>query len=544
MKRILFTIFLAFAATLAFAQERINVKGLIVDESGAGAVGAYVLVKGTAQGTSTDLDGYFSIEVTKGDVLVISLIGYRTVEVVADSPTVNLTLEPDAEMLDEVVAIGYGSQKRQDVSGAIASVNSKKLEKIATEDASTALQGMAPGLSVNFSSGAPGSEPVMMVRGITSWGSDNTPLVVIDGVPGSMSYLNPEDIKSISVLKDAATQAIYGARAAAGVILIETKRGDKASEPRISMSAYYGIDDLPKRMEMCNAAEFVKVRQWALENAGESPERWPAYIAAYKADPSRFADTDWQKEYYQVGISQKYDVDYVAGNSNMNVSFSGYYSDVQGIAVGTSSDKFGFRLNSDVMRGRWRIGESVNFGHEDVIPVESSGFDAMYQVTNIEPLIFLYDENNDGGYGGAVAGMGMSDAGNPVAFNKLIDTRHHYDGLSGSAYISYSPIDGLVFKFQGSDNLDFAHTKVFTPTYQIGALKPNPDATLSESRSMGNRYLLEFTSNFDMTIVGRHNVSALLGAMARRTSPWVEAIIVTGCVQCSDASATTMTTAT
>ncbi|MBO6221580.1 MAG: SusC/RagA family TonB-linked outer membrane protein, partial [Bacteroidales bacterium] len=335
--------------------------------------------------------------------------------------------------------------------------------------------------------------------------------VIIDGVPGSMSYLNPEDIKSVSVLKDAATQAIYGARAAAGVILVETKRGEKATEPRITMSAYYGIDDLPKRREMCNAAEFVQVRQWALENAGEPQERWPAYISAFKSDPSRFADTDWQKEYYQVGLSQKYDVGYVAGNSNMNVAFSGYYSEIKGIAVATSSDKYGFRLNSDVRRGRWKIGESVNFGHEDIIPVESSGFDTMYQVTNIEPLVFVYDENNDGGFGGAVAGMGMSDAGNPVAFNKLIDTKNHYDGLSASGYISYSPIDGLVFKFQGSDNLNFSHSKAFTPTYQIGALKPNPDATLSESRSMSNRYLMELTSNFDRSFGGLHNVSALLG---------------------------------
>ena len=144
MKRILFTIILTLAATLAGAQEFTNVKGQIKDETGTGAVGAYVLVKGTGQGTSTDLDGNYSINVTGNDILVISLIGYKTVEVKPSGPVLNLTLEPDTEMLDEVIAIGYGTQKRQDVSGAVASVSSKKLEKIATEDASTALQGMAP----------------------------------------------------------------------------------------------------------------------------------------------------------------------------------------------------------------------------------------------------------------------------------------------------------------------------------------------------------------------------------------------------------------
>lgn len=512
MKKILFATFFALIVLTGHAQEITNVKGLVKDETGAGAAGVYVLVKGTNQGTMTDHEGNYSVDASRGDILVFSMIGYKTQEATVESPVINIVLETDAEMLEEVIAIGYGSQKRQDISGAVASVSSKQLEKIATEDATAVLQGMAPGLSVNFTSGAPGSEPVMMVRGVTSWGSDNSPLVIIDGVPGSMSYLNPEDIKSVSVLKDAATQAIYGARAAAGVILIQTKRGDRKSEPRITLSAYSGLDDLPKRMDMCNSAEFIKVRQWALENAGVSQERWPAYIAAYKADPAKFADTDWQKEYYRTGLSRKFDVGYVAGNDQMNVSFSGYYSDIRGIAVGTKSDKYGFRLNSDVRRGRWTIGESVNYGHEDIEPVESSGFDTMYQVTNIEPIIFLYDENNDGGYGGAVAGMGMSDAGNPIAFNRLIETKEHYDGISGSAYLSYAPIEGLSIKFQGSGNLNFSHTKTFTPTYQIGALKPNPDASLSESRGGSKRYLLELTANYDKTFGGVHNLSAMLGA--------------------------------
>lgn len=517
MKKLLSTVVLLLCVTFAFAQGTFKVKGNIKNETGEGAIGAYIVVKGTTIGTSADLDGNFEIVAAQGDVLEISLIGYKNQEITVSGDQINTILEVDSELLEEVVVIGYGTQKKQDVSGSVASINSKKIENISVSDASSALQGLAPGLSVNYGSGAPGSEPTLMVRGVTSWGSDNTPLVIIDGVPGSMKYLNPEDIESVSVLKDAATSAIYGARAAAGVILVQTKRGNKSSEPKISMSAYFGLDALPKRMEVCNSAEFVKVKQWALENAGIDKTRWPAYIEAYKMDPTQFADTDWQNEYYQMGMTQKYDLGYTAGTENVNVSFSGYYSNTKGIAVATSSEKFGFRLNSDVKRGKWRMGESVSYGHDNVIPVESSGFDAMYQVTNIEPLVFVRDEKNEGGYGGAIAGMGMSDAGNPVAFNNLIDTKYKYDNIAASAYLSYEPIKGLIFKFQGGDNITFSHYKSFTPTYQIGALKSNPTASLDESRARYNKYLLEFTANYDVTVKDKHNISALLGISQEET---------------------------
>ena len=434
-KKFLTAIILMLISASVFAQELVTVKGNVKDETGQGAIGAFVMLKDTDQGTQTDIDGNFQINAAKGDILVVSLIGYKTQEITVTGAVLNVALAVDSELLEEVVVIGYGTQKKQDVSGSVASVSSEKIKNVGVSSSAEALQGMAPGLSVNYASGAPGSEPTLMVRGITSWGSDNDPLVIIDGVPGTMTYLNPEDIKSVSVLKDAATSAIYGSRAAAGVILIETKRGDKAQEPKIQVSAYYGIDDLPKRMELCNSEEFIKVRQWQLENSNEPKNRWPKYIKAYLADPDDFADTDWQKEYYRMGVNQKYDLGYTAGNENMNLSISGYYSGTKGIAVGTENQKLGFRINSDAKKGIFKIGESVSYGYETITPQENSGFNTMYQVTNIEPLVFLYDKDNDGGYGGAVAGMNMSDAGNPVAFNNLIDTRYQYDHKIGRAHV-------------------------------------------------------------------------------------------------------------
>ena len=496
-----------------------NIKGKVVDAAGDPIIGANIIVVGTTNGTISDIDGNFSIQANKGDVLKISYIGFvdRSVTI-ADSKPLNITLKEDTETLDEVVVIGYGTQKKSDVSGSVTSVSGDKLSKIPTANAEMALQGMAPGLSVNFGSGAAGSSATLQVRGVTSWKDDsdensesNGPLVIIDGVPGNMSYLNPEDIKSISVLKDAATAAIYGSRSAAGVILIETHRGAMNSAPKVTFSGYWGLSAMPKRLDVCNSAEFIKVRKMALTNAGTPESRWPKYISEYERDPSQFADTDWQKEYYQRGFTQKYNIGYTAGSANSNVSLSAFYSKTDGVTIATGDEKFGFRLNSDVTRGKFKMGESVSYSRWSADLEANSGFSSIYQVTNMEPLAFLYDENNDGGYGGAISGMGMSDAGNQVAFNKLIDNTSSNDYIAASGYLQFEPTKGLIVKFNASRNMYFGKTRLFRPTYEIGSAKKNTMASLSESRTQTTNDLLELTANYDKTIAENHNLSLLLG---------------------------------
>ena len=324
-----------------------SINGIVADEQGEPIIGASVLEKGTTNGTITDLDGRFTLSIGKGTELIVSYVGYTTKTVkIGNQSTIKIVLIEDTKTLDEVVVIGYGTQKKSDVSGSVTSVSGDKLSKIPTANAEMALQGMAPGLSVNFGSGAAGSSATLQVRGVTSWKDDdgensesNGPLVIIDGVPGNMSYLNPEDIKSISVLKDAATAAIYGSRSAAGVILIETHRGTMNSAPKITFSGYWGLSAMPKRLEVCNSAEFIKVRKMALINAGTDESRWPKYISEYERDPSQFADTDWQKEYYQRGFTQKYNIGYTAGSANSNVSLSAFYSKTDGVTIATGDEK-------------------------------------------------------------------------------------------------------------------------------------------------------------------------------------------------------------
>ena len=509
----------AVPAAVASQQQK-TVKGVVVDEQGVPVIGASILENGlTANGVISDIDGNFSINVAPGSNLVISCIGYNTVTIpVGDESQITVVLSEDTRLLDEVIVIGYGTQKKSDVSGSVATVSGEKLNNIPTANAEAALQGMAPGLSVNFGSGGAGTSATLQVRGVTSWGdAASGPLVIIDGVPGDMSYLNPEDIKSMSVLKDAATAAIYGARAAAGVILIETNRGAKATEPKISFSAYLGMDDLPKKLDVCNAAEFIQVRKMQLTNAGIQPgsNKWPAYITAYDADPTQFADTDWQDEYYRRGITQKYTVGYTAGNENSNISLSAFYSNTDAIVIGTGDEKYGFRLNSDVKRGNFKVGESISYSRWEAELEANSGFPGMYQVTNMEPLASVYDSNNEGGYGGAILGMGMSDACNMIGFNNLVESNSANDYLSASGYIQYEPVKGLVLKLQASRNMYFSSSRYFRPTYELGVNKTNSTADLSETRGKSIEDLLEFTANWNKTI-GDHELSTLLGASMER----------------------------
>ena len=495
---------------VAAGQKRTS-KGIITDDKGVPVIGASILEKNTLNGTVTEIDGTYTMTLEKSDVIVVSCIGYATKEItVGNQSTIDVILSEDTRLLDEVVVVGYGTQKKSDVSGSVTTVSGDKLTKMPTANAEAALQGMAPGLAVNFGSGGAGSSPSLQVRGVTSWGTDNSPLVIIDGVPGDMSYLNPEDIKSMSVLKDAATASIYGARAAAGVILIETHRGSDKT-PRIQFSAYVGMDDLPKRMEVCNSEEFIKVRKMALTNAGISENRWPKYISAYEKDPSQFADTDWQKEYYRRGLTQKYNLGYVSGNKNTNLAISAFYSNTQGIVNHTGDEKFGFRVNSDVKRGKFKIGESVSYSRWTANLEASSGYPNMYQVTNIEPLVSVYDSNNEGGYGGAIEGMGMSDAANVVGYNDLVENTSTSNYISASGYLQFEPIKDLVFKFQASRNMYFDSDRYFRPTYKLGVMKINTRASLSESRDMTQNDLLELTGNWTKSFADAHNIQLLAG---------------------------------
>lgn len=269
---ILLLLFFAFMLPIDTLAQNIQLNGTVTDVSGESVIGASVLEKGTTNGVITDIDGNFTLSVSPKATIIISYVGYAPQEIALNGrKELKVVLKEDTELLDEVVVIGYGTQKKSDVSGSVSSVSGDKLNNIPTANAETALQGMAPGLIVNFGSGAAGSTPSLQVRGVTTYGTDNSPLVIIDGVPGDMSFLNPEDIKSMSVLKDAATAAIYGARAAAGVILIETYRGAK-SKPKITFSAYWGVDQIAKNLMSVMPKNLSTWQRWRVQTPVKTPK--------------------------------------------------------------------------------------------------------------------------------------------------------------------------------------------------------------------------------------------------------------------------------
>lgn len=272
------------------------------------------------------------------------------------------------------------------------------------------------------------------------------------------------------------------------------------------------MDDLPKKLDMCNSAEFIKVRKMALTNGNVAQSKWPKYIAAYEADPTQFADTDWQDEYYRRGFVQKYNVGYTAGTEYSNIALSAFYSKEDAVVIGTGDEKMGFRLNSDVKRGKFKMGESISYSRWKADLEANSGFPGIYQVTNMEPLASVYDSSCEGGYGGAIQGMGMSDACNMVGYNNLVDYTSANDYISASGYIQFEPIKGLVIKAQAARNIYFGETRTFKPTYQLGAMKSNARATLNESTSRTQNDLLEATANYSTTLWNDHELQILLGA--------------------------------
>lgn len=490
---------------------QLAISGTITDHDGLPLSGANIVEKGTTNGVIADFDGDFTIDVVDGNaVLVISYIGFATKEVEVDGQlNLNIELEEAAAGLDEVVVIGYGTQLKSNISAAVASVDVAKMDKVAATGVQDALEGMVAGLSVNALDGSPGSNPEIVIRGLTSYGTgENSALTIIDGVPGDISTINSSDIKSIDILKDASAAAIYGSRAAAGVILITTKRGSN-QEPRIDFNSFYSYERLAKTKSVLNSADYIRINKLAHNNAGNAT--YPNYVNAYETDPSQFADTDWQNAYFESGFVQKNDVRFSGGSDWMNVSFSAFNSTNQGIMVGTDSKQYGVRLNSDMdINSKVKVGQSFNYSSKKVRPEEASGFPGMFQATNIQPLIPVYDDTMEGGYGGAIPGMGMTDASNPVGTNHLRNTENTYSDLNMSFFAEYSPIEDLKLKALYGLNKKNEQFYNYTPTYRMGAYDFNDKASLSDDRLNSENTLLEFTANYNK-VIGEHNISILAG---------------------------------
>ena len=373
------TLFLAAAMLLgvtAFAQTKITVTGTITDgDTGEPLIGVSILENGSiTNGVITDLDGKYSITVDENAVLDISYIGYETVnENVAGRSVINVGMHVQTEYMEEVVVVGYATMKKRDVTGAISKVSSKDLNALPVATGEQALQGRVAGMQVSTATGAPGSDVSVRIRGVGSIYSDNSPLYIIDGIPSSdgMNNISPNDIESISVLKDASSAAIYGSRATNGVILITTKQG-KSGDARISYNGTVNLQMAANLVDMVNTAEYVELYNEATanDNAVSSIQR------QYITDDilANLDDVDYVREIFRPALMHTHELSVSGGSDKVRYLVSGSYYNQDGIIMNSGYDRGTLRANVSADAKKWlQIGMNVNGSVSNTQSVSSSG---------------------------------------------------------------------------------------------------------------------------------------------------------------------------
>ena len=330
------------------------VKGQVTDKNGEGVIGATVKVKNAQAGTVTDFDGNFTLNVQSAGTLVVSYIGYLTKEVpFTVGQTLNISMEEDATALEEVVVVGYGVQKKSDVTGSVTSINKERLSKLPVTNVLQAVQGAAAGVTITQGSSIPGDAPSALVRGRNSINAGTGPYIVVDGIPisksgGSLNDINPNDIESMEILKDASATAIYGTNGANGVILITTKHG-KDGKPNISYNGYLGIEDFAKKLDFCNGAEITqRYKDYVAQNAGETMYNDYVKNANEAAAQAVGQETDWLYDMVsQTGIIQDHNVTINGGADRVKYFISGDYMKQKGVLKGFNYQRYSLRMNID-----------------------------------------------------------------------------------------------------------------------------------------------------------------------------------------------------
>lgn len=480
----------------------ITVSGTITDESGEGLPGATVIEKGTNNGTITDVFGKYSLKVEEDAILVISFVGFKEMEVpLAGRSVVDVKMLENLESLEEVVVIGYGSQKRTDVTGSVASVKGDVIARQGTVNVTQALQGQVPGVTVVNTSGAPGSGASILIRGQGSYGSI-APLYIVDGaITSGINFINPNDISSIEVLKDASAAAIYGSQAANGVVIVTTKRG-KSGETKVSFTINSGIQTLANKLDLATSQEWRDKEVWKFENEGVAI---PENLQADNFDPS--VSTDWEDVLFSPALQQDYNLQFSGGGLGSNFNLSLGFTDQDGILVESEYQRLNLRLNSDFVVGRFKVGESFSVNRTEsasVVSLSSRGW----------PVPIVEAQDADGNYGLISEGWGANlapfiEAGNPLAMIELTDRATTSINIVGNVYGQVELLEGLTAKTSVSVQLTNTNQKTFTPEYTVEYLT-NPIADLTERRTENYSWLWENTLNY-AKIFGDHSFGALVG---------------------------------
>lgn len=491
------------------AQQNKKVTGVVTDSAGQPIPGANVLQKGTTNGAITDMDGKYTLNVPKNATLVVSFIGYATKEIkVNNQNVINVSLSEDAIGLDEVVAIGYGYVKKKDLTGAVSTVSAKDMVLGGTvSNAAQALQGKTAGVQVSQSSKAPGGTISVRVRGSNSISSTNEPLYVVDGFPSSEGLnLNPNDIESMQILKDASATAIYGARGANGVVLITTKRG-KAGENKISYSGYLGAQKIDNPFDFINAKDYMNLQN-ALYQEIDGQEGNPN--GAYT--PSQLqsnVDTDWLDVCTRTALVQDHNVQFRGGSEKTKVLTSlGYYKQ-EGVLKNTDFNRISGRINVDQTINDYIKAGATMYAHREKSNSQTYsgnilGENVMLSVMTYDPTVKAYNE--DGSYGRVPGGRGDNPLANLLERKKEVVN----DKFNGTAFIELTPFKGFTAKASAGVELlhNFKGSYLPQSTTYAGEIE---GGVASSYDFRATRQVFEGTLNYMKTFGRIHDLNVMLG---------------------------------
>lgn len=497
IKKILFLFFVVFAAT-AYSQD-VTITGTVTDANSEPLVGVNVLVKGTTTGAITDIDGNFSVSGKKGSTLVFSYIGMLTQEVVYKGTALRVVMKDDSKALEEVVVIGYQTVKKSDLTGAVAVVDTKEMKKSAAGTLVSQMQGLATGINVR-SSGRAGEDASIEIRGVGSL-SNNSPLWVIDGMitdPGV--DFNPADAESIQILKDASAAAIYGSRAANGVIIVTTKKGTKGPM-KVNVSVKETLEWSPK-FDLMNAAEYIKYNDIAYNEAIKDG------IATVNSTQKHSQyNTNWQDEVLKTALVQDYNVSLSGGGDSGSYFVSAGYYNNDGVSYGNTFDRYSFRVNTQGKKGWFSFGENLAYSLTNTDPNQTNTYNDFLRMM---PTIPIYDENNPGGYGYGDAAKYNTFGVNPIAREDLEYRHFRQNRLNGSLWLEFKPFEFLSYKFNGGIDLYFYENSWFRGEGNWTQNQEHRDPESQKARDNTYNMLIEHTLNFNKDF-GKHHVDAVVG---------------------------------
>ena len=523
------------SAMQVVSAQTLTVSGTVTSEDdGLPLPGVSVVVQGTTQGTSTDLDGRYSISVRQGRTLLFTSIGFvDQTFTVSEGGTINVVLKTDAVMLDEVVAIGYGVMKKSDLTGSVSSVKADQLQKTPAANLDQALQGLAAGVTVNSSTGQPGAAAEVRIRGIGTV-NNSAPIYVVDGViVDDISFVNPNDIKSTEILKDASATAIYGSRGANGVILITTKKGSTDGKINVSIDAYAGVQTPWRKLDLMNASEFAATLA-SLTSASQlsylQENGLNAWVRQYLIGTSRYfpsnlnysaIDTDWQDVIFRSAAIQNYHVSINGGNEKSQWSLSGSYFNQQGTIIGSDFNRATVRANSSHQVAKWlKVGENLTFmmsqgrnAMNNNSSPSASVISAALAMAPWDPARYPEGSVNSAGedLGDRIsAASNFKNVTNPLSMVENSEPLDKTERWVGDVFLEITPVKGLTFRSDVSLDLTNTRHRLFNYAYQYSEYDRNEKNFIERSMSRYSTVIVENTLTYARDIK-KHSFSVMVG---------------------------------